>query len=154
MMHYGLLTSRYQLLKLLCGVWLKGVISQILTLAKCFSISCFILTFDRFVGLISHSLSQKKTEDEEWEAGRKNILERWCRDMMGLADSPYRSVQAFVRAKEWIMGDGKEWVVPGTGRSKPGKGGKPIPMKDIQTENPFWWVDVVLNLPGAPDYDP
>ena len=72
---------------------------------------------------------------------------------MGLADSPYRSVQAFMWAKEWIMGDGKERVVPGTGRRKPGKGVKSIPMKDIEIENPFWWVDVVLNLPGDPDYD-
>ena len=52
------------------------------------------------------------------------------------------------------MGDGKERLVPSTGRSKPGKDGKPIPMKEMHTKNHLWWVDVVLNLPGDPDFDP
>ena len=37
--------------------------------------------------------------DEGWEASLLRDWERWCRNWMGLTDSPYQSVQPMIRLK-------------------------------------------------------
>ena len=37
--------------------------------------------------------------DAEWEAQQTKNWERWCRNWMGLRDSPYRSIQHMIRLK-------------------------------------------------------
>jgi len=37
--------------------------------------------------------------DEDWERTRPAVYERWCRNWMGLRDSPYRSIQQLIRLK-------------------------------------------------------
>jgi hypothetical protein len=49
---------------------------------------------------------------------------------MGLKSAPCQAVQAFLVAKEVILGG---W---------------------LDTTNVFWWDDVRMNLPDAADYDP
>ena len=74
-------------------------------------------------------ISLVRSQDTSFESQRPNRWERFCRNMMGLTDSPYRSVQPLMWAKELIMGDGK------------GNG-------------PYRWDRVELNLPGSAGYDP
>ena len=64
----------------------------------------------------------------EWEEERRASWERWCRNWMGLSDSPYRSIQWLICLKMKAYGDR-------TDRS-----------------NPFHWDRVVLNLPGTKKY--
>ena len=77
---------------------------------------------------IGHVRSKDKT-DAEWEAGRAQRWERWCRNWMGLQDSPYCSIQHLIRLKFIADGDRKD------------------------TGNPFHLSRVVYNLPGIKDYD-
>jgi hypothetical protein len=65
----------------------------------------------------------------EWEDQRTRHWERWCRNWMGLRDSPYRSLQMLLTAK--VIAYGR--------RNDPG--------------NAFGWKEVILNLPGSWDYD-
>ena len=69
-------------------------------------------------------------EEEDWEQGRNRIWERWHRNFMGMRDSPYRCMQMMLKAKYCAYGDRKK------------------------ASNPFKWDRVVLNLPGAENYDP
>ena len=78
---------------------------------------------------LKHHLPEPLTEMPEWEKGRTRRWERWTRNWMGLRDSPYRSIQMAIIAKERSYGDRKA------------------------TANPFQWEQVVLNLPGTPKYD-
>ena len=68
--------------------------------------------------------------DADWERQRGNRWERWCRNWMGLTDSPYRSIQWLLRLKMEAYGD------------------------HTCRANPFHWDRVVLNLPGTRDYRP
>lgn len=68
--------------------------------------------------------------DESWEAGRTRAWERWCRNFMGMTDSPFRSFQMLIKLKFISYGDRQD------------------------ANNPFNWERVQLNLPGSPDYDP
>ena len=68
--------------------------------------------------------------DEEWERTRPEVYERWCRNWMGLRDSPYRSIQQLIRLKMDAYGD------------------------RCDKTNPFHWERVVLNFPGSEDYRP
>ena len=68
--------------------------------------------------------------DEDWERTRPGIYERWCRNWMGLRDSPYRSIQQLIRLKMDAYGDRRDKT------------------------NPFHWERVVLNFPGSEDYRP
>jgi hypothetical protein len=68
--------------------------------------------------------------DAAWERERGARWERWCRNWMGLADSPYRSIQWLIRLKFETYGDRR------------------------CRANPFHWDRVVLNLPGAWGYRP
>ena len=68
--------------------------------------------------------------DAEWERERGDRWERWCRNWMGLTDSPYRSIQWLLRLKMEACGD------------------------HTCHANPFHWDRVVLNLPGTRDYRP
>lgn len=77
---------------------------------------------------VSHVQSSDET-DAEWEAKRRNKWERWARDCMGLADSPYRAIQVILWAKEIALGS----------KSDPA--------------NPFQWDRVELNLPRR-NYNP
>ena len=65
------------------------------------------------------------------EVQDNNVLwVRWSRCCMGLKSSPYNCVQGIMHLAETILGD------------------------PTDTNNPFQWVDVILNLPGSNDYDP
>eukprot|EP00956_Cyclotella_meneghiniana_P024771 scaffold50352_cov40-Cyclotella_meneghiniana.AAC.1 len=66
----------------------------------------------------------------DWESGRNHCWERWTRNWMGLRDSPGRSGQMMILAKELAYGRRKD------------------------VSNPFQWDKVVLNLPGSEHYDP
>jgi hypothetical protein len=68
--------------------------------------------------------------DTAWEESRAGRWERWCRNWMGLTDSPYRSIQWMIRLKMEAYG---------------------IPS---DRGNPFHWARVVLNLPGEDGYQP
>jgi hypothetical protein len=65
-----------------------------------------------------------------WESERGGRWERWCRNWMGLADSPYRSIQWLIRLKFETYGD------------------------HTCQANPYHWDRVVLNLPGVKGYRP
>ncbi|KAL7468881.1 hypothetical protein ACHAXS_009127 [Conticribra weissflogii] len=65
-----------------------------------------------------------------WEEGRLRIWERWCRNWMGLTDSPYRSLQMMLKAKHVAYGNRR------------------------CIKNPFRWELVILNLPGSESYNP
>ena len=66
----------------------------------------------------------------EWEKERVRAWERWVRNWMGLTDSPHRSIQMMMIAKEMAQGSNKD------------------------RRNPFQWEKVVLNLPGSRGYNP
>ena len=68
--------------------------------------------------------------DAVWEESRGGKWERWCRNWMGLTDSPYRSIQWMIRLKMEAYGDPSDRA------------------------NPFHWARVVLNLPGEDGYRP
>jgi hypothetical protein len=65
-----------------------------------------------------------------WEQERTRAWERWVRNWMGLRDSPYRSIQLMIIAKEQAYGN------------------------RLDTNNPFQWSQVVLNLPFNWEYNP
>ena len=58
------------------------------------------------------------------------ILERWVRTLMGFCPSPYIATQTFAWGEEIIVGN------------------------YTNTNNTFFWNEVVLNLPGSTNYDP
>lgn len=60
----------------------------------------------------------------------QTLWERWVRCMMGLKISPYVAIKGILLAMEVVFGD-----------------------KD-DPNNPYGWMDVVLNLPGSASYDP
>ena len=68
--------------------------------------------------------------DEEWEATRNQSWERWCRNWMGLRDSPFRSIQMMTRLRYEAYGDRREVL------------------------NPFHYEHVIFNLPGCDSYRP
>ena len=72
----------------------------------------------------------REASDLHWERGRPNDFERWCRNWMGLRDSPYRSIQLLIRLK--IEAYGNRW----------------------DRSNPFHWEKVIYNLPGTKNYSP
>ena len=63
-----------------------------------------------------------------WESGRRGIWERWNRNVIGLTDSPYRSIQWMIRLKMEAYSD---------------RGNR---------TNPFHWNRVALDLPGKERY--
>ena len=67
-----------------------------------------------------------------WELERTSDHERWSRNLMGLTDSPYRSLQLLLKVKAKHVAYGNQ----------------------LKTSNPFGWSKVVLNLPGSNQYDP
>jgi hypothetical protein len=75
-------------------------------------------------------LSQgEKTRREEEEKGHTLWL-RWERNWMGSRPSPHSSVRFCYLAEEFVRGDPAE------------------------ADGPLRWDDVILNLPGDPNYDP
>ena len=66
----------------------------------------------------------------DWEKERVRAWEQWSRNWMSMVDSPGRSVQIIIIAKELVMGN---------------RG---------QDNNPFRWSAVVLNHPATPQYQP
>ena len=66
----------------------------------------------------------KEASDLHWEMSRPNDFERWCRNWIGLWDSPYRSIQLLIWLKIEAYGD--RW----------------------DRSNPFHWEKVIYNLPG------
>ena len=63
--------------------------------------------------------------------------------MMGLTDSPFRSVQAFLWGEELLMGKEGEKYIPGRGTNG-----------TEHSKNPFEWSSVRFNLPTSNDYNP
>ena len=76
-----------------------------------------------------HHLPEPLTTMPDWEKKRTRKWERWTRNWMGLRDSPYRSIQMAIVAKQKSYGN------------------------RLSSANPFQWKRVVLNLPGTPSYD-
>jgi hypothetical protein len=60
----------------------------------------------------------------------KSGWELWARCMMGMVSSPYICIRAALLADEFAKGD------------------------HLDSDNPFQWQAVTLNLPGSPSYDP
>ena len=60
----------------------------------------------------------------------RRLVMRWERNLMGLASSPYNSTRTFAWSEDFIRGDRRD------------------------PSNPLRWDRVVLNLPGALDYQP
>ena len=69
-------------------------------------------------------------EELKEKFGRTRLWEAWTRCAMGLTTSPYQATQNAQRVKRIIFGD------------------------RLDPTNVFGWVDVRINLPGDPDYDP
>jgi hypothetical protein len=69
-------------------------------------------------------------DDSHIGKGVKRILERWCRTLMGFKPSPYVCTQTFSWSEEIIVGDHSD------------------------CKNPFFWDQVILNLPGMKEYNP
>lgn len=74
--------------------------------------------------------TEARSKQEPWEEERTRGYERWSRNFMGMRDSPYRSMQMMLMAKNCAYGN----------RCDP--------------SNPFRWERVILNLPGSEGYDP
>ena len=70
------------------------------------------------------------TTDAEWESQCHNNWERWCRNWMGLRDSPFRSIQWLVRLKLEAYANSRERT------------------------DPFHWEKVLYNLLGTKGYCP
>ena len=81
---------------------------------------------------LPHHLPAPLTRLPDWETdpSRQKTWERWTQNWMGLRDSPYRSIQMALVAREVAYGDRRN------------------------KENAFQWEKVVLNLPGTPTYKP
>ena len=69
-------------------------------------------------------------EPAAWERERGDRWERWCRNWMGLADSPYQSIEWMICLKYETYGD------------------------HTCQANPFHWDRAVLNLPRVKGYRP
>eukprot|EP00956_Cyclotella_meneghiniana_P007532 scaffold10178_cov23-Cyclotella_meneghiniana.AAC.4 len=81
-------------------------------------------------GDLRHHLPEPLEKIPDWEKERTRKWERWERNWMGLRDSPYRSIQMAIIAKEMAYGN------------------------HADPDNPFQWEQVHLNLPGQFGYDP
>lgn len=81
-------------------------------------------------GDLSHHPPGLLREIPDWEKARTRKWERWERNWMGLRDSPYRSIQMAMVARDMAYGD------------------------HTNPENPFQWDQVRMNLPGQFGYDP
>ena len=75
-------------------------------------------------------VSEIRSDDQEFEQGRRSSWEAWCRLWMGQTDSPYLAVQCLLWGEEIILGNRRDG------------------------ENPFQWSRVAMNLPGDTNYDP
>ena len=82
----------------------------------------------KFSGVDITHMRSDDLADQEWESQRVKRWERWCRNWMGLRDSPYRSLQMLLKAKAVAYGDRHD------------------------ASNPFQWNKVILNLPGSSEY--
>jgi len=87
-------------------------------------------TLQPYAGVDISHVMDKTDSAPEWEKGRVRKWESWRRNFMGLKDSPVRSIQLMIKAKQIAYG---RQYTPG---------------------NPFGWKLVWLNLPGSRDYDP
>ena len=79
---------------------------------------------------LPHHQPDPLTEMQDWRLERTRAWEHWERNWMGLTDSPFRSAQMMMVAKEKALGS------------------------HTDERNPFRWTVVVLNLPGNKLYDP
>ncbi len=61
---------------------------------------------------------------------KQTLFVRWTRCAMGFKSSPYQVRQGMLHAEEQLRGD------------------------PLDISNPFFFDDLVLNLPGSPDYNP
>ena len=121
-MHFGLPTMRHTLRSLLPGYY-----------------QCDADIGEMFLNFMLHEMlrelsgvdiSHVRSGDPVFEEARATAWERWCRNWMGLKDSPVRSIQLMTRVKLVAYGD-----------------------RRVRT-NPFHYARVVFNLPGTPGYRP
>ena len=123
--HFGLPTMRHSLRSLLPGYFQCDM-----DVGEMF-LNFWLHRFLRpYVGVDVTHVRAVGRNSPEWERDRRRNWEHWSRNCMGLRDSPYRSLQLMTKAKYAAYGN----------RRCP--------------KNPFRWEKVILNLPGAKDYDP
>ncbi|EJK62140.1 hypothetical protein THAOC_17263, partial [Thalassiosira oceanica] len=121
-MHFGLPTMRHTLRSLLPGYYqCDGDIGEMFL---------NFMLHEILRELSGVDISHVKSGDPVFEAARAAAWERWCRNWMGLKDSPVRSIQLMTRVKLVAYGD-----------------------RRVRT-NPFHWERVVFNLPGTSGYRP
>ena len=121
-MHFGLPTVRHTLRSMLPGYY-----------------QCDMDVGEMFLNFMLHEMlrelsgvdiSSLRSDDPLFERARSTSYERWCRNWMGLKDSPVRSIAHMTRIKHIAYGDRKDRT------------------------NPFHWERVVFNLPGTTGYRP
>ena len=121
-MHFFLPTMRHTLRSLLPGYYqCDGDIGEMFL---------NFMVHEMLRELSGVDISHVRSDDPIFEAARAAAWERWCRNWMGLKDSPVRSIQLMTRVKLVAYGD-----------------------RRVRT-NPFHWERVVFNLPGMADYRP
>ena len=59
----------------------------------------------RMSGIDIRHVRSMDPSDEGWEASRQRDWERWGQNLMGITDSPYRSIQPMIRLKMDVYGD-------------------------------------------------
>ena len=63
-------------------------------------------TMKEMPGVDVQHVRSREASDLDWENNRLDPFERWCRNWMGLRDSPYsRSIQLLIRLKIEACGD-------------------------------------------------
>ena len=121
-MHFFLPTMRHTLRSLLPGYYqCDGDIGEMFL---------NFMVHEMLRELSGVDISHVRSDDPIFEAARTAAWERWCRNWMGLKDSPVRSIQLMTRVKLVAYGDRRV------------------------RSNPFHWERVVLNLPGTDGYRP
>ena len=92
--HFGLLAVRQTLRSLLTGS------SQCdLDIGKIFLSFLLNNTMKEISGVYIQHVRSKEALDSDWENDRPDLFKRWCRNWMGLRDSPYGSIQLLIRLK-------------------------------------------------------
>ena len=123
--HFGLPTMRQTLFRLLPGYSQCDLdIGEMLL--------NFLLndTMKEMSGADVQYVRSKEVSDLDWEYNRPDDFERWCRNWIGIRDSPYRSIQLLIRLKIEAYGD--RW----------------------DRSNLFHWKKVIYNFPDTKEYRP
>jgi len=123
--HFGLPTTANTFRSLLLGYYQADL--DVAEMFLCFPLG---MELRPYAGVDVTLIRTRGAAAAKWEVERMRLWERWARNFMGLRDSPYRSLQLMLMAKQLSYG------------------------KRTDPNNPFAWERVVLNLPGSETYDP